>query len=145
MRHKTLIFVNLLFFCIIAGQITHPAIKIVEQERVVYRDIQINEADSFIAECTAYTAGYESTGKTPNDADYGITASGEYVRKGIIAADTRFLPMHSKVYIQGMGVYEVKDVGGAIVGNRIDIYFENLSDAINFGRQMRKVIVLERG
>ena len=66
-------------------------------------------------------------------------------KKGIIAVDTRVLPFGSKVYIEGLGEFIADDTGGDIKGNRIDIYMENLDDAIKFGRQYRKVIVLKKG
>ena len=104
----------------------------------------IKQADMFVAECTAYTAGYESTCKNLGDEGYGITSSGKKVGVGYVAADIRILPYGSLIYIEGMGVYEVQDTGGAIKGNKIDIYYENLQDALNFGRQWRNVIVLHK-
>lgn len=102
----------------------------------------LKQADSFVAEITAYTAGFESCGKLPTDPSYGITASGIKVREGIIATDIRYIPFGTKVYIEGLGVFESQDVGGDIKGNRIDIYMESLQDALKFGRQFRKVIIL---
>ena len=55
------------------------------------------------------------------------------------------MPFGSKVYIEGLGEFIADDTGGDIKGNRIDIYMENLDDAIKFGRQYRKVIVLKKG
>ena len=44
-------------------------------------------------------------------------------------------PFGTKVEIKGMGTYIVQDRGGAINGNRIDIYFDSHSEALNFGRR----------
>src|SRR5690606_5056518 len=83
---------------------------------------------------TAYTAGPESTGKNPGHPAYGITASGAHVQSGVtIAADPRVIPMGSKVYIENVGTRVVQDTGGAIKGNRIDVYIPNLSQARQFG------------
>lgn len=83
---------------------------------------------------TAYTAGPESTGKRPGDPSYGVTASGSFVQPGVtVAADPRVIPMGSKVYIENVGVRVVQDTGGAIKGNRIDVYIPNLSEARRFG------------
>ena len=41
----------------------------------------------------------------------------------------------TKVEIKGYGTYTVEDRGGAIKGNKIDIYFDNHQDALNFGRK----------
>ena len=109
-----------------------------------YRTIQpLSKADTFIAECTAYTEGIESCGKLSTHPAYGITASGKRVREGMIAVDTRYIPFGTKVYIEGLGVFVAEDTGGAIKGNRIDIHMSDLNKAIEFGRQNRKVIILE--
>lgn len=83
---------------------------------------------------TAYTAGPESTGKSPGEPGYGITASGKTVQPGVtIAADPNVIPMGSTVYIEGIGTRTVHDTGGAIKGNRIDVYIPDLGQARQFG------------
>jgi 3D (Asp-Asp-Asp) domain-containing protein len=96
-------------------------------------------------EITAYTAGYESCGKLPSDPAYGITASGERVKENhTIATDWSVLPKGTKVMIEGFPyTFVVEDRGGAIKGNRIDIYMESLDDALSFGRQNKKVWVIK--
>ena len=70
------------------------------------------------------------------DKNDGITASGVKAKEGItIAADWDVLPAGTEVEIQGIGTRIVQDKGGAIRGNRIDIFFENHRDALNFGVQ----------
>lgn len=125
----------------------HKAIMVKGNEQSLqspYNKVVVEETESFEAECTAYTAGYESTGKTPDHPAYGITASGRKVAEGMVAADTSVLPFGTKIWIEGLGVYEVQDTGGDIIGNRIDIYMNDLDRAVQFGRQYRRVIVLER-
>lgn len=98
---------------------------------------------------TAYTAAQDECGRDISDPNYGLTASGEFVREGFIAADTDLLPMHSLVYIFGAGkfngLYEVKDTGGAIKGNRIDIYVPTKKEAFDFGKRNVKVYILRKG
>lgn len=75
----------------------------------------------------------------------GRTASGEMVRTGLIAADPRVLPLGTMVRIEAgkySGVYKVADTGGAIKGNKIDIYVPTYREAKLFGRQKIKVTVL---
>ncbi|URN95970.1 MAG: G5 domain-containing protein [Candidatus Pristimantibacillus lignocellulolyticus] len=85
---------------------------------------------------TAYTAGAESTGKSEGDAGYGVTASGTTVEEGrTIAVDTSVIPMGWWVYIEGVGLRRAEDKGGAIKGNKIDVYFESLNVATKFGKK----------
>ena len=68
----------------------------------------------------------------------GRTATGQGVRRGIIAADPRVLKMGTKVYINAgawSGVYTVADTGGAIKGKRIDIWVPGCGEARKFGRR----------
>ncbi len=69
----------------------------------------------------------------------GITASGVAARANhTIAADTRVLPFGSQVVVNGT-VYTVEDRGGAIQGNRIDIFFASHQEALNYGKRYVKV------
>lgn len=70
-----------------------------------------------------------------NGNDIVIGASGERLYQGVsIAVDPAVIPYDSKVYIDGKE-YIAHDCGGAIKGNRIDVYFDNHQDALDFGVQ----------
>lgn len=105
---------------------------------------------------TAYTAGYESTGKRPGDKGYGEPAisGSKYsdfekvtVKKDhTIAADWEVLPPGTKVLIEGLSaVFVVEDKGGAIRGKHIDLYTPELENALDWGVQYRRIIILEMG
>lgn len=70
------------------------------------------------------------------DADYvQRTSSGTIPEEGrTIAADWSVLPEGSEVIFDGHP-YIVEDTGGAIKGNRIDVYFESHEAALEFGVQ----------
>jgi 3D (Asp-Asp-Asp) domain-containing protein len=79
---------------------------------------------------------------------YGVTRSGAYVRRGVIAADPRVIPLGSVVQISAgkySGVYTVLDTGRLIKGKIVDLWMPSYREAINFGRQQVKVRVLRRG
>ena len=40
-------------------------------------------------------------------------------------------------------IYTAEDTGGAIKGNRIDIYFESHTEALYFGRQKAEVFIVK--
>lgn len=69
------------------------------------------------------------------------TASGTIPAEGrTIAADTSVLPFGTVVIIDGHE-YTVEDCGGAVNGNRIDIFFESHEDALKWGKQTKIIYV----
>lgn len=95
-------------------------------------------------EITYYTAGPESTGKSPGHPAYGITRSGTTVEEGrTVAADWDILPEGTKVYIDGIGERIVEDTGGLIVGECIDVYVEDVDVAKQGGRHKADVWIVE--
>ena len=73
----------------------------------------------------------------------GVTATGTVPEAGrTIAVDPRVIPLGSRVLIPGRGMYHAEDVGGAIKGNRLDIFFDNKKDALLFGRRNLKAVLL---
>jgi 3D (Asp-Asp-Asp) domain-containing protein len=77
----------------------------------------------------------------------GRTASGQMVRRGVIAADRRVLPIGTRVRLQAgqySGEYVVADTGGAVKGRKIDIWVPSTREAMRFGRRAVKLTVLTR-
>lgn len=75
----------------------------------------------------------------------GRTASGGGVRRGIIAADRRVLPIGTRVRLEAgtySGEYLVADTGGAVRGRKIDIWVPHTGEAMRFGRRPVKLTVL---
>ncbi|WP_019914499.1 3D domain-containing protein [Paenibacillus sp. HW567] len=71
------------------------------------------------------------------------TASGTRVTEGrTIAVDPNVIPIGWWVYIEGLGFRRAEDTGGAIKGNKVDVYYDSLSHARNFGRKSRTIYVI---
>jgi uncharacterized protein YabE (DUF348 family) len=92
---------------------------------------------------TAYTASFKDTGKRPGDRGFGITASGMKARYGVIAVDPKVIPLGTRLYVEGYGLAIAGDTGGAIKGNKIDLYFDTSKEVTAFGRQKRDVYILD--
>jgi 3D (Asp-Asp-Asp) domain-containing protein len=77
----------------------------------------------------------------------GRTANGGAVRRGVIAADRRVLPLGTRVRLEAgsySGEYVVADTGGAVHGRKIDIWVPQTSEAMRFGRRPVRLTVLTR-
>lgn len=98
---------------------------------------------------TGYTAGYESTGKHPGHPQYGITYSGVKVKRDLystVAADLNIFPIGTILFIPGYGYGVVADKGGAIKGNRIDLYFDTVEDVYKqWGKKKVNVYIVKKG
>lgn len=91
---------------------------------------------SGIYKVTAYCACMQCCGKTN-----GITASGTHVQANHTIAAPSTFAFGTKVVIDGI-TYTVEDRGGAIQGNRIDIYMNTHQEALQWGVRYLEVEVL---
>lgn len=77
-----------------------------------------------------------------------VTATGTRVKWGTVAVDPRMVPYGTRMFIvtsDGSFIYGIataEDCGGAIQGNRIDLYMPTLSEAFRFGRRSCTVYFL---
>ena len=98
---------------------------------------------SFLAEATAYTLDFASTGRHPGDPLFGVTASGLMAQVGVVAVDTNVIPFHTRLYIEGYGFAVAGDRGGAIRGDKVDLFFDTREETIQFGRRHINVWILD--
>lgn len=78
----------------------------------------------------------------------GRTRAGTSVRRGVVAADPRVLPLGSVVQIKSgkyTGVYRVEDTGKVIKGNIVDVWVPDNKEARQFGRRKIQLHVLKLG
>ncbi|RJX20353.1 MAG: hypothetical protein C4570_03845 [Ammonifex sp.] len=100
---------------------------------------------TMVVEATGYTPEYESTGKNPGDPGYGVTATGTKAKRGTLAVDPSVIPFGTKMYIPGYGYGTAEDTGGAIKGNRIDLFFDDVDEALQWGRKIVSIRLFGRG
>ena len=56
---------------------------------------------------------------------YGKTRTGKALKKGMVAIDTRYIPLGSTMYIPGYGFATAEDTGSGIRGLMIDLGYED--------------------
>lgn len=83
---------------------------------------------------TAHATAYVATGNR--------TAIGLVPYEGIVAVDPRVIPFYTKMYIPGYGIAMAGDTGGDIIGNNIDLFFDDYHRAINWGRRDIDIYIL---
>lgn len=92
----------------------------------------------FYVTATAYTAYCNGCS--------GVTATGMNLKSNpnlkVIAVDPSVIPLGSKVWVEGYGHAVAGDTGGAIKGNKIDLFMASKSQAYDFGRKKVRVKVL---
>ena len=93
----------------------------------------------FIMVATAYYPGVESCGVWAD----GYTYTGAIAGKGCIAIDPKagILKLGQEVYVEGYGQGTCNDIGSAIKGWKIDVCFNTLEEAKEWGVRLVKVYV----
>ncbi|TCN24937.1 LysM peptidoglycan-binding and 3D domain-containing protein [Mesobacillus foraminis] len=98
-----------------------------------------SDSKEITVSATAYTADCKGCS--------GTTATGVDLKANpnqkVIAVDPSVIPLGTKVHVQGYGYATASDTGGAIKGNKIDVFIPNQSDAIEWGRKQVKVTIID--
>ncbi|MFZ5650620.1 MAG: ubiquitin-like domain-containing protein [Bacillota bacterium] len=114
--------------------LSQPVDKVVEvgTAQTVSRggqSIRFREAMDAVATAYTYT-GYN-------------TASGTAPEYGTVAVDPSVIPFGTRMYIDGYGYATALDRGGAIKGNRIDVFLESAAEAYSWGVRRVRVYILD--
>ena len=111
----------------------------VEQPKV---EVQAPSAEEAVKEMTVTATAYTAycTGCS------GTTATGIDLRANpnqrVIAVDPRVIPLGSKVWVEGYGEAIAGDTGGAIKGNKIDVFIPTQESAMAWGVKTVKIKIL---
>ncbi|MBU8879138.1 LysM peptidoglycan-binding domain-containing protein [Bacillus sp. FJAT-29790] len=104
------------------------------------KPIEIEGVRELSMEATAYTASCEGCS--------GITSTGLNLianpDQKVISVDPSVIPLGSKVFVEGYGEAIAGDTGGAIKGNKIDIFIPSKEEALRWGRKTVKVRILSK-
>ena len=97
-----------------------------------------NDARTMTVEATAYTANCTGcSGVTANGTDLHANPDAK-----VIAVDPNIIPLGSKVWVEGYGEAIAADTGGAIKGNRIDLFIADENEANQWGRRTVTIKIL---
>lgn len=122
-----------------------------KQDKVVAVGTKVVQVASRGQNSSAPTGGTELTVESTAYTAYcngcsGKTATGFDLRSNpdakVIAVDPRVIPLGTKVWVEGYGYAVAADTGGAIKGNKIDVFFPDKSQAYKWGRKKVKIRVL---
>lgn len=93
---------------------------------------------AMVMSATAYYWGPESTGKWAD----GYTYTGLKATRGVIAVDPQVIPLGTRVYVDGYGFAIAGDIGSAIKGSKIDLCYDTLAEALQWGRRTVTLYIL---
>jgi 3D (Asp-Asp-Asp) domain-containing protein len=88
---------------------------------------------------TAYNGSYAMNGPSGAVAAW----NGEPLHNGDVAVDPSVVPFGTYLYVPGYGVARAVDSGSDIIGDHIDLFFNESSQAVSqYGIQYKKIYVL---
>lgn len=110
-------------------------LSILQNNRTASRSVE-PRVERRVMKVTAYTKNDKGmNGK-------GITTNGERAKEGRTIAADKSIPFGTEIYIPALDKHlVVSDRGGAIKGDRLDLYMENRKDALAFGVQYLEVFI----
>ncbi|MDH7576336.1 MAG: 3D domain-containing protein [Bacillota bacterium] len=60
-----------------------------------------------------------------------------------MAVDPQFIPLGSIVHLEGIGTFIAEDTGGAIKGQKIDLFMDSHNHALEFGIKKTKAYLVQ--
>lgn len=120
------------------GEAVHEEVQVVAQEAEPIQPVQSSDGAEMTVIATAYTAYCKGCSGT---TAYGIDLRANPDQK-VIAVDPRIIPLGTKVWVEGYGEAIAGDTGGAIKGNKIDVFIPEYENAMQWGVKTVKIKVL---
>ncbi len=69
----------------------------------------------------------------------GYTATGWKAQYGIVAVDPSVIPLGTRMYVPGYGQAIAEDTGGAIIGDHIDLCYNDQTQALDWGAETVRI------
>jgi len=113
-------------------------VVLVGDVRLAYRGSYVSRR-RLLMHASAYDPGPRSCGSSAD----GYTATGMKAGYGVVAVDPKYIPLGTRLFIEGYGFAVAGDVGRAIKGHRIDLGFDTYRAAKQFGRRRVQVHILK--
>ena len=113
------------------------------KNETVSNDAQDNNIEEDKTTSSNNNSGRSMTVNASAYSGHSITSTGTTPKWGTIAVDPTVIPYGTKVYIPKFDkVFIAEDCGGAIKGNKIDIFMNSESECNTFGRQNIEIQIL---
>ena len=139
---------------LIIGLVTTICLLAVETSAEPVSEVRTVEVDSarrklgnfevtYYCSCEKCCGSWGANRPEVNGKKIVYTANGAVAREGItVAVDPEVIPYGTYLYIEGLGYRVAQDCGGAIKGNRIDVYMNDHQRALEAGRHLADVYIL---
>ena len=119
-----------------------PPVKPIKQEKQEVKELLGEFTITYYCSCEKCCGSWANNRPVVDGQEVVYTSSGAVAEAGItIAVDTSRIPFGTKLYIEGVGYRVAQDRGGAINGNRIDVYMDSHEEALEWGCRWLDVTV----
>lgn len=109
-----------------------PTLRIIEREPQT--QVSRGAAEGHMREMVIQATAYTHTGQK--------TYTETWPHQGTIAVDPKVIPLGSEIWVTGYGWGKAEDTGKLIKGQIIDVFMETKQEAIRWGRQNVRIVVI---